>query len=444
MRGPALPLDRQQKHAASSPILRAAGRNFKGSSNAERLGKDTAILLQGFGWSSHETNGWWKIIQQNVQTVKDAGFTHIWLPPPSRSVAPQGYMPGQYYNLNSSYGSPDELRAAVAEIKKAGLAPMCDIVINHRCADSQDDSGVWNKYEDGGVPENDLDWGTWAITSDDPDFKGQGSKDTGADFGAAPDLDHTNPRLREALKKWLNWLKDDIGFEGWRFDFAKGYGAEFVAEYCQGTVGTAVLNVGEFWTDAKWGAGGILDYDQNMPRQQLCDWLDAAGGCCVFDFVSKGIFNEAFGKNEMWRLIGPDGKQPGSSGWWPSRSVNFIGNHDTDSSQGHWPFPSGKEPTGYAYILTHPGIPCVMWEHLMDYGHKDVISGLINVRKRNGINSRSKLDIQRAEADIYIGKVDDKLIVKLGPNNDMRDLTPREEDGWKIAMTGQDFAIWEK
>ena len=63
--------------------------------------------------------------------------------------------------------------------------------------------------------------------------------------------DHTNPRLREALTKWLNWLKDDIGFEGWRFDFAKGYGAEYVAEYCQGTVGTSVLNVGEFWTDAK-------------------------------------------------------------------------------------------------------------------------------------------------------------------------------------------------
>ena len=38
--------------------------------------------------------------------------------------------------------------------------------------------------------------------------------------------------------------------------------------------------------------GGELDYDQNMPRQQLCDWLDKAGGCCVFDFVSKGIFNE--------------------------------------------------------------------------------------------------------------------------------------------------------
>lgn len=56
-------------------------------------------------------------------------------------------MPGQYYNLNSAYRGPDELRAAVAAIKKAGLAPMADIVINHRCADKQDDDGVWNNFK---------------------------------------------------------------------------------------------------------------------------------------------------------------------------------------------------------------------------------------------------------------------------------------------------------
>ena len=26
---------------------------------------------------------------------------------------------------------------------------------------------------------------------------------------------------REALKEWLNWQKDGVGFAGWRFDFAK-------------------------------------------------------------------------------------------------------------------------------------------------------------------------------------------------------------------------------
>ena len=29
------------------------------------------------------------------------------------------------------------------------------------------------------------------------------------------DLDHHNPQLRESLIDWLNWLKTDIGFEGW-------------------------------------------------------------------------------------------------------------------------------------------------------------------------------------------------------------------------------------
>jgi hypothetical protein len=63
--------------------------------------------------------------------------------------------------------------------------------------------------------------GRWAITSDDPEYGGQGNKDTGADFWGAPDLDHANPHLREALVHWLQHLRDNIGFTGWRFDFAK-------------------------------------------------------------------------------------------------------------------------------------------------------------------------------------------------------------------------------
>jgi hypothetical protein len=32
----------------------------------------------------------------------------------------------------------------------------------------------------------------------------------GADYDAAPDLDHANPQLREALVDWLKWLQADI------------------------------------------------------------------------------------------------------------------------------------------------------------------------------------------------------------------------------------------
>ena len=36
------------------------------------------------------------------------------------------------------------------------------------------------------------------------------------------DLDHSNEELRGALKEWLSWLRNEIGFMGWRFDFVKG------------------------------------------------------------------------------------------------------------------------------------------------------------------------------------------------------------------------------
>jgi hypothetical protein len=47
-------------------------------------------------------------------------------------------------------------------------------------------------------------------------------------------------------------------------------------------------------------------------------------------------------------------------GLWPAKAVTFIDNHDTGSTQHMWPFPSDKVMQGYAYILTHPGNPCIV------------------------------------------------------------------------------------
>lgn len=42
---------------------------------------------------------------------------------------------------------------------------------------------------------------------------------------------------------------------------------------------------------------------------------------------------QAIERCEYWRLSDEKGKPPGVVGWWPSRAVTFIENHDTGSTQ---------------------------------------------------------------------------------------------------------------
>ena len=55
---------------------------------------------------------------------------------------------------------------------------------------------------------------------------------------------------------------------------------------------------------------------------------------------------------------------------------------------------------GYAYIMTHPGLPCVLWEHAFDWGLMDGLKELIALRRRSGITRLSDVTILTAENDL--------------------------------------------
>lgn len=61
------------------------------------------ILCQGFNWESHKSGKWYKELKEKAAQIASLGFTVIWLPPPTESVSPEGYMPKDLYNLNSRY-----------------------------------------------------------------------------------------------------------------------------------------------------------------------------------------------------------------------------------------------------------------------------------------------------------------------------------------------------
>lgn len=395
------------------------------------------ILLQGFGWNSQKRGSpgkWFALIAERAEDIAGLGITHIWLPPVSRSVSPQGYLPGDYYDLGTKewptfYGDKEQLMAALQKLRSVKVAPIADIVVNHRCAGKQDSNGIWNVYH---FPSERAKWEAWGICRGE--YGGTGNADTGENYQAAPDIDHTNSKVQEDIIAWMIWLKK-LGFAGWRYDFVKGFDGRFPGIYDKAT--SPVFSVGELWTDMGF-QGSALNYDQDHHRQQLCDWLDRTkAGTTVFDFTTKGILQVAV-NGEYWRLRDKAGKASGLIGWWPKRAVTFLDNHDTGSQQAHWPFPSDKVMQGYAYILTHPGIPCLFWEHLYDWNLKAPLKKLIEVRRQFGLHAESKLQIIKAEQGVYAAVIDGKVAVKLG----WVDWSP--DASFELVASGDKFAVWGK
>ena len=271
-------------NAAGGSMLGAAA---PGISSGPAAGSGREIILQGFNWESHRDK-WYAKLESQLDEIAEAGFTAVWLPPPSDSVSAQGYLPRDLYKLDSAYGSEAELRSLVRAMHDRGLKAIADIVINHRCAHSQDDQGRWNRF--GGR----LPWDESAICCNNQRFGGKGAHKTGDDYVAAPNIDHTQERVRNDLigkerggglresgedgrsvrskdtkqklekknsqkknfkktqkKKlslktgWLKFLRTSIGFDGWRFDYVKGYSGEFARTYIDATVPDMAF--GEYW-----------------------------------------------------------------------------------------------------------------------------------------------------------------------------------------------------
>lgn len=60
------------------------------TSSGPAAGLGHEIILQGFNWESHKGASWYSTLREQAPRMAAAGFSAIWLPPPSESVSPQG------------------------------------------------------------------------------------------------------------------------------------------------------------------------------------------------------------------------------------------------------------------------------------------------------------------------------------------------------------------
>jgi alpha-amylase len=415
-------------------ILAAGIMTFAAHANAatpvQQAGASRAILLQGFHWNSASYAGpdWYNTVMNNVGDISAMGFTHVWFPPPSDSAAREGYLPRQLNKLDSSYGSAAELTNVISAFKSKGVKAIADVVVNHRVGTTG-----WSDFTN-------PNWTTYSIVNNDECNCGLGAGDTGDGFSGGRDLAHTNVgEVQNGIINWLNYTLKPVGFSGLRFDYVKGFNPSYVAQYANAF--GAEFCVGELWPDFD-----LNNMDAN--RQAIMNWINGTNSSCgAFDFTTKGILNDALANGNYWRLKAADGKPQGAIGWWPAMSVTFVDNHDTGaaescgSGQNLWPAPCGKVMEGYAYILSHPGIPTVFYPHIYNWNLKTQIAALMAARKAAGVTSTSAVAIQQASQGLYAAIVTGttrQLAMKIGPNS----WSPGT--GWTLQTSGSNYAVWMK
>ena len=413
---------------------------FISSLFAQNVANGREVMIQGFHWTTDvSTTKWYDVVKNNAANLQNAGFDAIWLPPPSKSTGGMGYIPTVWYDLNNAQGTQAQLVSLITELHNKNIKVLADIVVNHR-------GGTLGWY-DFSTPSWNTPAQTWSICSNsnisasgqkgtgnpdyDPAQAGLKSPGTTGLFTAARDLDHSNVEVRNGIKTWMLWLKNEIGFDGWRYDFVHGFDGKYIKEYNDAT--SPYFSVGE-----------LLEGDRN----RIVKWLDytKAGtntaSSTAFDFGTKSALQNAFNDNNLSYLKDGSGKASGLIGVWPDKAVTMLDNHDTGPvpyGQDLWIFPGSKVLNGYAYILTHPGTPMVWWPHYFDWGIRTEIDKMIKLRKDNLLSSTSTLNIVAATNNLYAAIIDDKVAMKLGSDNWSPSGT-----GWTLKISGNNFAIWDK
>ena len=449
--------------------------------------EDDRVMLQGFYWESYRhghpqrfpsygRDRWYEIVRREAPAMRAARFDLVWLPPPSfAGEHSAGYGPKELFNFANSYGTLDQHKAMLDALTEQGVEPVADVVINHR-----DGSGGWADFQNPA-------WGRWAICRNDeafsdsrseangtpPDERGaeeerpdyDGHDGTTYAYHVFRDIDHTNARVRADVVDYLKRLKG-LGYRGWRYDMVHGYHARHLAEYNRQT--KPAFSVGEYDWGAHAGQRGWVWGTSLEPDATGEEHLRTSSS--VFDFTTfftlkanKGNYAAWYGFGNGLGMIGDttDGLP------WKNRAVTFVENHDTgyrtdedgnpqkdhkfDSFANTW-----EVEQAYAYVLTHPGVPCVYWKHYFDWREdlRNKIGALINARKVAGVHAGSRLhpqDNARARG-VYAAMVQGRdlndqpreLYVRIGGTDD--DWNPGRSGykGFREYATGAGWRVWVK
>ena len=374
----------------------------------------SGVMLQGFSWDSYDYSQW-TVLEKQADDMK--GFIDlVWLPQSGKCIETtqvMGYKPYYYFNQNSSFGTEAELRSLIAKFKANGIGAIADVVVNHRNTDgwftfpAETYNGVTYQMLSTDICKND-DSGSTATQAKKDGVSLSNNYDEGTDFGGCRDIDHKSENVQKIIKAYLKFLKEDIGYTGFRYDMVKGFSGTHVADY--NDAAGVEFSVGEYW-------------DGN---QSIINWINKTNKkSAAFDFQFRYNVRDAVGVKDNKIVSSPNWSKLKSDinlmhdPTYRQYAITFVENHDMQYRSKDEPLDPLKRDTlaANAYMLAMPGTPCVFQPHWRAY--KQEIKSMIEARKLAGITNMSNYTNKMAQTACFANETTGnkaKLIVVVGNN----------------------------
>lgn len=291
-------------------------------------------------------------IINRLEHLSELGVDVLYMTPLFRSRSCHKYDTIDYYAIDPSFGTREDLKELVDKAHALGLRVILDGVFNHTSPEFFAFADIREK----GADSEYLDWyfirdfPLRAKWGEKPNFK------TFSYFGGMPKLNVKNPQVtRYLLDVALYWLRQ-CGIDGWRLDvgdeighdFWRTFRKEIKAEFPQ------ALIIGEIWHDAQdFLQGDEWDTVMNYPFYQNLLALVAQEKITVSQFAENLSFQRGRVHPRAFPLL-----------W------NLADSHDTPRLLHHCGGDKGKMKLAAALQLLLPGMPMIYYgdEYAMEGG----------------------------------------------------------------------------
>ncbi|KAF2234545.1 glycoside hydrolase family 13 protein [Viridothelium virens] len=362
-------------------------------------------LFQAFEWNVPADEHHWQRLRNILPQLKAIGIDNLWLPPACKgnNFKGNGYDIYDLYDLgefhqkgsrNTKWGSKEDLIALAAEARALAIGLYFDAVLNHRCGgdatqrvkvvqvDDRDrrrnitkpyDIEAWLafffpgrqgkysafRYNWSHFNASDYDNATgkkaiFKIVADGKDWQKDVDKASHGnyDYLLLNNLDYSNGNLREEVKRWGQWVVQELGLSGFRLDAVKHFSQGFVNEWVNAVNAGSqkdLFYVGEHWTDN---------------TKSLVRWLASAPpNFHLFDApLLYNLARTSWAKDPDLRQIFQGTLVEAR----PNNAITLVMNHDTQRGQ---TMETLVKPTfmalAYALVLLRrDGYPCIFYGDL--------------------------------------------------------------------------------